>query len=320
MTTPMTPMTPMTPIIYEQIDINHVLEDTQKLRFNSNNHGERPADYYKVLDGFNTRFWIDKFHSGCPLRYEKETIDLLAPEWKWMKECEMASCKTGTFNKTFSEELTDAIRTMPPDAPGKLTKYGKAGAFIRTENVSLKYGEHGAGPYCDWKKVIESTCSSIRGHSPLSHSDDGNGNGNGNGNGKLVYYILPWKNIDAFREFRAFVYNSRITCISQQNLYYTYPYDKKRLESDVGAIISYFDDTICEMLGTKLGNNYKNCSMDIAITDENVPYFIEFNSFGKEYAAGSSLFHWIHDQTLLYATDHNIHVRYTTSSAFASAS
>jgi len=30
------------------------------------------------------------------------------------------------------------------------------------------------------------------------------------------------------------------------------------------------------------------------------PYFIEQNVFGKEYAAGSSLFHWIIDEEILY--------------------
>ncbi len=30
------------------------------------------------------------------------------------------------------------------------------------------------------------------------------------------------------------------------------------------------------------------------------PYLIELNCFGKEYAAGSSLFHWLLDEDILY--------------------
>jgi hypothetical protein len=49
--------------------------------------------------------------------------------------------------------------------------------------------------------------------------------------------------------------------------------------------------------------------MDIAITEDGV-YFIEINQFGKEYSAGSSLFHWIIDQDKLYNTCGKIYCRY----------
>ena len=57
-------------------------------------------------------------------------------------------------------------------------------------------------------------------------------------------------------------------------------------------------------------NNY---TFDFAIINSQ-PYFIELNSFGKEYAAGSALFHWILDEHILYNKfEHNnfIEFRYT---------
>ncbi len=52
---------------------------------------------------------------------------------------------------------------------------------------------------------------------------------------------------------------------------------------------------------------------DFAFEDNNVtkPYFIEPNSFGKEYAAGSELFHWEIDEEILYGKKEKIYFRYT---------
>ena len=41
--------------------------------------------------------------------------------------------------------------------------------------------------------------------------------------------------------------------------------------------------------------------MDLALLgDNNEPYFIEANSFGKYYAAGSALFSWVYDHDTLH--------------------
>ena len=51
--------------------------------------------------------------------------------------------------------------------------------------------------------------------------------------------------------------------------------------------------------------------IDLSFID-NEPYFIEVNPFGSNYSAGSSLFHWILDEKLLYNTDNIIYFRYTS--------
>ena len=50
--------------------------------------------------------------------------------------------------------------------------------------------------------------------------------------------------------------------------------------------------------------------MDIAIIGDK-PYFIEINVFGKEYASGSSLFHWLKDESKLYGEENTIYFRYS---------
>jgi hypothetical protein len=53
-----------------------------------------------------------------------------------------------------------------------------------------------------------------------------------------------------------------------------------------------------------------NYVMDLALVGEDeTPYFIEPNSFGKYYAAGSALYHWIYDHDKLHETD-TIELRY----------
>jgi hypothetical protein len=57
----------------------------------------------------------------------------------------------------------------------------------------------------------------------------------------------------------------------------------------------------------------KSYTFDFAIVNSQ-PYLIELNSFGKEYAAGSALFHWILDEHILYnkfETNDIIEFRYT---------
>ena len=44
--------------------------------------------------------------------------------------------------------------------------------------------------------------------------------------------------------------------------------------------------------------------MDLVLVgDDEVPYFIEANSFGKLYASGSALYHWIYDHDTLHESD-----------------
>ena len=57
-----------------------------------------------------------------------------------------------------------------------------------------------------------------------------------------------------------------------------------------------------------------NYTFDFALINNN-PYLIELNSFGKELAAGSALYHWLLDEKILYNdfSDNNclIEFRYT---------
>lgn len=63
------------------------------------------------------------------------------------------------------------------------------------------------------RQVIESCVSSIRVHSPMNISEIFTSNTMSS----LKFYMLPW--VDIKRGFRVFVFECRITAISQQKLY-----------------------------------------------------------------------------------------------------
>lgn len=95
--------------------------------------------------------------------------------------------------------------------------------------------------------------------------------------------LRKWNNnINDSNEFRVFILDKKIKCISQQKL------NKIEIIIDYKIII----DSICKMwndLLTKI--NYNDCVIDCYIYN-NISYIIEINSGGPWSTAGSALFNW----------------------------
>ena len=157
----------------------------------------------------------------------------------------------------------------------------------------LKYGEHGLIPYTNFRMIFESIITCPYGHTPI-YSDTT----------IITLYLFEWLEMNKCDEFRVFVKNKTITCISQQFMYENFYYDKSILEKKIELIINYFESNIKQII------EQNDFSYDFTFVN-NIEYFIEPNSFGKEYAAGSGLFHWLIDYDKLYGLDkNNIYVRY----------
>lgn len=271
----------ITPI--ELIDIK--LHGDQK--YNSNNHGSvRPDDYLYVLSQSYTDKWIDLFKP----EYKKITID--NPNYiHLLKLANKVNKITGNIPHVFMEDMEPLFNEFENHFDG--TNY-----FVKVNNVSLKYGCHGVGPYNNIKNIIESSVSCIEGHTPI-YSDVK----------KLDIYLLPWVNIEPVNEFRVFVCSNKITAISQQNLYLKL-YDEEdilKIPEKLNIIVDYFNKEIKPKITWLSSYCY-----DFAIVDDK-PYFIELGCFGKEYAAGSALFHWLLDEDILYGKsgENIIEFRYT---------
>ncbi|RYH05548.1 hypothetical protein EON65_44400 [archaeon] len=83
------------------------------------------------------------------------------------------------------------------------------------------------------------------------------------------------------------------------------------IESWVHTIHTYWQQHIIPVI-----THTSSYSIDIALiynqeSSVYTPFFIEINCFGKEYAAGSSLFHWLIDEDILYGkSEKNLVFRY----------
>jgi hypothetical protein len=269
-----------------------------KEKYNSNNHWEnniRPINYDYIISQTHTEMWINYFK-----QYTKITIDNVV--WiEWLKNASEVCCQTGKYSKLFEDEFDIMVKELNKEY-GYLFSENNKGFFVRVNNVSLKYGEHKEGPYNNIRNILESIVSCIGSHSPLRYSTK-----------HIDIYLIEWIDIKPEFEFRVFVHNNKITAISQQNIYslvFENYFDNnlfnENIKNKLDIIVNYFNK---EMI-TKI-HWISNYTFDFAITDDK-PYLIELNSFGKEYAAGSALFHWLLDEDILYNYNPDcIEFRYT---------
>ena len=285
--------------IIQSIDLDDVMINN-KIKYNSNNHWEndlKPLDYLEKIENGNTSKWIDLFKPNY-----KKIIMSNESDIRWIKLAFQIGKQTGKFPKSFSDELEQTVQELELKYPNTFDSFkisnnlvqtnASIGYFVRTENVSLKYGVHGIGPYYDFKSIIESIVTTTNSHTPIYPNTD-----------TINLYLIPWANISESDEFRVFVNHNKITAISQQNIY-SKLYDHIEIKK-LDKIVEYFNSNIKPKITWM--NSY---TYDFAFTKINneiitQPYFIEPNSFGKEYAAGSALFHWILDEQILYGLNNN---------------
>jgi hypothetical protein len=291
--------TTMPALIIEEIPLYNIV--TKPDDYNSGNHGARPDDYYKVLANGNTDKWINSFHT------DYSVINIYDTDLVWMREAFKSGSYTGLFPHAFDEEKADMLeRYKHTKKYFDGTKY-----FVRCNSVSLKYGQHGAGPYTTFEQIIESLVTCIKTHTPIDNTD------RDKCKEPLSLYLLPWKKFDRYKEYRIFVHNNRITAISQQNLHVVNEFltafpEEEDLKKIIKKHVQIVQDSFQKTIKKKITHTSNYC-MDAVILEDDSLYFIEINSFGKEYAAGSALFHWLIDEDKLYCNDGNnvIHFRYT---------
>ena len=278
------------PIVITTKQLDHVLSH-DKILYNTNNHYideqiDQPKDYREVGSKGQTKNWVDKFHTN----YHKITID--EKETKWMRKALDIGMMTGRCSHIYDDELDNICKRYEHLFPQE----GKW--FVRTERVSLKEGKHGPGPYTDFRSIIESAVTGRPGHTVLDHDET-----------EITFYLFPWIEIEPDKEFRIFVYNNNITAISAQHLYsingWLVSLTDDQIKDVVYMILKYFEDNIkknMEYMGSY--------SMDLVLIGPNdTPYFIEPNSFGKYYPAGSALYSWVYDHDTLHDHDY-VEIRY----------
>jgi hypothetical protein len=273
-------------ITIKPISLIDVLDFSDKYNVN-NLYTLRPIDYETVCKQNNTKYWIDLFH--------KDNYKLISITNKyhinWIKEAYNLGQMTRKFSSLYLEDLEYLCK--------QFVNFDKD-YFIRTDHVSLKDGIHGVGPYNNIKQVIESICTCTTNHYPI-HKDDI----------ILNIYLMEWKVFDKDNEFRVFVYNNHITAISLQFLYTKNKLFSKKSNEEINTLVININDFFNNNIKDKL-YSMVNYTFDLVLLNDGTFYFIEPNSFGKDYSAGSALFHWINDSDILLNENCNeIEFRYT---------
>lgn len=288
-------------IIIESVDIQDVLS-RNKERYNTNNiwtHNIKPKDYKSVSDECNTDKWVDKFHQSYTV--------INIPVDPWMEKAHNYGVMLGHISKVFEDDIDLYIKSY--ETPKLRSLLSSKKHFIRSERVSLKRGIHGVGPYTDLKQIIESLITTDAGHSVLTNEEFEKG--------MLKLYLFDWIDVDEDKEFRVFVKDRKITSISQQFLYSenitlknkSVEETEKIIRSWFEVIYDYFENTVFKKI-----THIDSFCVDIMILgNNNEPYFIEINPFGKEYQSGSALFGWAQDEDMLYGKNKTdkIYFRYT---------
>ncbi len=276
-------------VIIQKIDLEDILINGKE-KYNSNNHNEYITDkeYQYKLKKTYLPYWIDIFKDNYSV------LNIHIP--KWFYDAHLIGIQTGKFSKIYEDELEQYISKYK-----HFDEILKKGYFIRTNKVSLKYGQYGCGPYYNMKQIIESILSGRKNHTCLDEEIK-----------SLKLYLIDWININKDLEFRVFVYKNNITCISQQNIYQSNDILNNIDMKNRNIIIVKWIETIYQYFNDKIKPNIihiDSYSIDLAIINDNI-YFIELNSFGKEMSSGSAAFHWLIDENKLYNTENKIYFRF----------
>lgn len=270
-------------IIVEEIDINDVH------KYNTNNHPKetlnnkfydevKDQDYKIELNRTNLMNYADLINYPIAWKYEFNK-----DEMKILKDC----AEKGQFlssARIYKEEIEPIV-----DRFNDSWRDGKW--FFRFNSRSPKDGMHEYPMYLP-NQIIETIITSKRAF--LALSDDEN----------VIYFVKyddEWKREN---EYRVFIRNGKVTCISQYYLISIYQIDLNIMKN----MINWLENDILPEILLKIGKN--DIVADFYIEDDNKFKIVEFNSFGYWMASGSALFHWINDFNKLYNEDGNVYIRY----------
>jgi hypothetical protein len=256
-----------------------------KVIFNVSNifkTGRPPRDYVSVCNRYVTAGFIRQFHAD---RYHE--LKLTPEDLDWMKRAQLVFAQTGRISAIFADDLRRSCERHQTFMDGVREISDKW--FIRSEDFSLKKSPYGIGPYATLEKILPAVLSCDKGHSCLRQTDK-----------TKTLYFIPWITVEKQKEFRVFVYDGRVTAISQQFIGEVNPWLAGKTEEEQQEVCRKIYESHQTDFRQKLqylGNNYV---MDVALVgEEETPYFIEPNPFGAEYSSGSALFHWIFDADAL---------------------
>ncbi|KAK9823852.1 hypothetical protein WJX72_005938 [[Myrmecia] bisecta] len=287
-----------------------------RAQHNSNNHRaedlggrEAPlttAEYHAILAQTDYHVW-----AGLKLKAAQEEVSFTAQHARVFVEAARSAELTLRFPEAYADELEAVARECGLPWTEQI-----AGApfFARFSSVSLKDGrgtgpDGNHGPFRTGKEIITAIVTSHRAMNQLRRKLKDPAVGF-----PTTLYLLLWQDsMFSGNEFRVFVYQRRITAVSQ----YDHLGDNgwgdcadSTLEAVVDNMQALLADILARsaLLGVTLPDNF---TMDIlCLPQEQFKVeMIELNCFGAQLAAGSCLFHWVHDYDQLHSDGEDVELR-----------
>lgn len=183
-----------------------------------------------------------------------------------------------------------------------------ASFFVRLSSCSTKGGNGGVGPFWDSKQIVKALVTSYRCVDVFDRVED------------CKLYVSPFRTyFHPDEEFRVFICNNCVTCISQYN-------EKEccgwgELHNDTlllicNNIVNLHTDLLQKALACSV-HLHKSFTFDVFChKGHNFDVeLIEFNTFGAQMAAGSCLFDWIKDYDTMHSATDGIEMRVVSASA-----
>ena len=251
--------------------------------------------YANLVSQTNKNIWVKNF----PDPPNSIIINLTMNQCKILLEASKIGIITNRRSTIHKEELDEIEHHIHNHLPINFAK-----SFIRLNEASPKDGKYGCGPLLSAKEILISLTTSLRAYRSFRSAIE------------LVHpetlYIIPWNdNWDETLEFRVFIHNKRLTCLSQYIWSKDLGWNYDTISNISPSIISFCNNDVIPKV------QIDSFVVDIIIVpdnNDNSKYsiqVIELNSFGAELASGSALFHWLNDYDIMYGSHSNlIYVRY----------
>lgn len=239
------------------------------------------ASIYKLyISQFDYENWCE--NKNMLVKFSHQDIDIIIYLIEYAEKITQETIKN--FSKNFSQEIK---RIMEKYRENKITRF-----FVKLSGTSGK-SQKELRPLFDEIDIIKFITHSVflqeynKAKNKIFTKD-------------LYLVILPWNDMfeDKKYEFRCFMFNKKIKCVSSQLWYDNPMYNEKDMEIIKNVFCNYKDKSI-----------YQDAVIDVYIKD-NILHVIEYNPFGPYSSSCSSLFNWTKDYNKIHNDYDDIYFRY----------
>lgn len=241
--------------------------------------------YNLYLHQFDAEYWISSLFNQSEYRMIKLTKDLI----KFLKEQSLLfNCGRELKYRSLLQELSNDKNWQ--ECCESIRHFNQC--FVKLSQTSGK-NDRKLEPISSFEQLLEFLTNSV---TMLKIYEKFLETFSKNQSFDIFLIVRPWDNdIDENNEFRVFYHKNQIVAISQQKWF-----SPISIDFSIDQMIS----SLIAKIKSLVNFPYSSCVFDVYFNrKKNVVHFIEINPWGSWNAAGSSLFHWIRDETVFENSD-----------------